>query len=208
MSIRTDSKSISLLAVFTAMVVAMEAVSIPFLTDIRVVGSFTLDWTGIVIMIVFMGLGTAFSLFTIATMWASIAYRSITSATFKGVAELLTLIGVILAASLMKRRKVSKSQELAIYLVFACVFRAVGMFFANILLPMLFFGLPMEIALGTSIVYTPWNVVQAVINIVGGWMLYNAVPENLKIEAGFGQYREIQKSQDLPPDAEDEIGIR
>jgi hypothetical protein len=208
MSIRIDSKSISLLAVFTAMVVAMEAVSIPFITDIRVVGNFTLDWTGIVIMIVFLGLGTVFSFFTIAIMWASIAYRSITSATFKGVAELITIIGVVLAANLMKRRRVSKPQELAIYLTVACIFRAVGMFFANILLPMLFFGLPMEVALATSVVYTPWNVVQAVINIVGGWTLYSAIPESLKIEAGFGRYREIQKSQDLPSDAEDEIGIQ
>ncbi|TFF91683.1 hypothetical protein EU546_08290 [Candidatus Thorarchaeota archaeon] len=197
MELRTDSKSIALLAVFTAMVVAMEAVSIPFVTDIRVVGNFSIDWTGIVIMIVFLGLGFVFSLVAITVMWASIAYRSISSATFKGVAELLTVLGVLVAAQVMKGRDLSRAKELAVYLVFACLFRAVGMYFANIALPIFFFGLPVEAAIATSLLYLPWNVVQAIINIILGWVLYNAIPRELAIEAGFGEYHDIQKSQEL-----------
>lgn len=197
MSIRTDSKSISLLAVFTAMVVAMEAVSIPFVTDIRVVGSFSIDWTGIVIMVVFLGLGFVFSLVTIAVMWASIAYRSITSATFKGVAEFLTLLGVLLAAQVIRGRNLSRLKEIAVYVVFACFFRALGMYFANIALPIFFYGIPVEVAIGTSLLYLPWNVVQALINIVGGWLIFNAIPRELAVEAALGEYRDIQKSQEL-----------
>ncbi|MFX1417004.1 MAG: hypothetical protein ACFFC0_09335, partial [Promethearchaeota archaeon] len=55
--IRKDSKSIALLAVFVAMVVALEVYPILGVTDIGIPGDFTIDWTGIPIVIVFLGLG-------------------------------------------------------------------------------------------------------------------------------------------------------
>lgn len=176
-----------MLAVFTAMIVALEAVSIPFLTDIYVVGNFTIDWTGIVIFIIFLGLGTTFSLISVAVMWISIAYRSIAGATFKGVAEILTLIGLIAAQHISRRLGLDRTRQLILFIVLGCLFRAVGMLFANVILLPFFYGMTIELAIAGSWVYLPWNIVQAIINVVGGWTLYNLIPDELIMQAGFGE---------------------
>ena len=90
MRIRTDSRSIAILAVFAAMIIALEILPIPFLTDIPLFGGFTLDPTGIPIVIVFLGLGIAYSLILIPIMWVTIAYRNLTGSIFKGFAEFYT----------------------------------------------------------------------------------------------------------------------
>ncbi|MFW9844832.1 MAG: hypothetical protein ACFFEV_09670, partial [Candidatus Thorarchaeota archaeon] len=77
MSSRTDSKSIALLAIFTSLVIALEIFPVVGITDIPIPGlSFTVDWTGIPIMIVFLGLGVVFSYFPIVVMGVFIADRN------------------------------------------------------------------------------------------------------------------------------------
>ncbi len=201
--VRKDSKSIALLALFSAMVIMLEAYPILGVTDIRTVGFFTLDPTGIPLVIVLLGLGGFYSIITIFIMWVSIAYRGkVASATFKGVAESLTILGIIFARKITSKRKMSKWKEILIWVVIASLFRSVGMFFATLVLSPYFYAASFEVALADAILYFPWNIVQACINIIGGVLLYNAIPIELKLQAGFGENTSLGKPvvEELPPD--------
>ncbi|MFW9912526.1 MAG: hypothetical protein ACFFEU_08635 [Candidatus Thorarchaeota archaeon] len=184
--IRTDSKSIALLAIFTAMVVALEVIPIPGVTDIGLPGNFTIDWTGIPLVIVFLGLGFVYSLVAIAAMWMAIAYRNFSGAAFKGFAELHTILGLLIAKILLMRCQVDKRVRILVYLIFGTVFRVIGMFFTNTYLLQLFYGLTPEAALIGAAAYSLPNVLQAIINILGGVVLYHLIPENLALQAGLG----------------------
>lgn len=190
MNIRTDSKSIALLAVFTSLVIALEIFPIVGLTDIYTpVPNFTIDWTGIPIMIVFLGLGVVFSFFTVGVMWIFIAYRNFQGAAFKGLAEILTVLGLVVAKYVLRNRDVSWKWTALIYLIFGCLFRGVGMLFGNTILFQFFFHMPVEAAFSLSAIYVPWNVIQATINVFVGMLLYQLIPKDLKMEAGFGIFR-------------------
>ncbi len=184
--IRTDSKSIALLAIFTAMVVSLEVFPIVGVTDIGPPGGFTIDWTGIPIVIVFLGLGFVYSLVAIAAMWMAIAYRNFNGAAFKGFAELHTILGLLIAKVLIVRYQLDYRVRILLYLIFGSLFRVVGMFITNIYLLQVFFGLTPEAAVIGSGAYIVPNVVQAVINIFGGVVLYHLIPENLALQAGLG----------------------
>ncbi len=202
-AVRKDSKSIALLALFSAMVIMLEAYPILGITDIRTVGFFTLDPTGIPIVIILLGLGGFYSIITIFIMWVSIAYRGkVASATFKGVAELLTILGIILARKVTCRSKMSKWKEVFIWVVIASLFRSVGMFFSTLVLSPYFYAASFEVALADAILYFPWNIVQACINVIGGVLLYNAIPVELKLQAGFGENPSSGEPavEELPPD--------
>lgn len=185
--IRKDSKSISLLAVFAAMVAASQIVPVAGITYVKTgVSGMNLDWTGIPIMIVFQGLGIVYSFFSVGVMWISIGYRNFTGAILKTLAESFMLLGLILASLLAGRRKTSRPLKLALYLIFGCAFRAVGMFFANATLLPLFYPYTPQAAVAISVLIVPWNVVQAVISIVGSFALYNLIPSKLAADAGLG----------------------
>jgi hypothetical protein len=184
--IRTDSKSIALLAIFTAMVVSLEVFPIPGVTDIGPPGGFTIDWTGIPIVIVFIGLGFVYSLVAIVAMWMAIAYRNFNGAAFKGFAELYTILGLLIAKIVIVRFQLDKRIRILLYLAFGSVFRVVGMFFTNIYLLQIFYGLTPEAAVIGSAAYGVPNIVQAIINILGGVALYHLIPENLALQAGLG----------------------
>ena len=214
--IRKDSKSIALLAVFVAMVVALEVYPILGVTDIGVPGDFTIDWTGIPIVIVFLGLGLVYSMVAVAAMWMAIAYRNFVGAAFKGFAEFYTIVGLLAAKLLTMRYDMSRTTRLILYLVFGVLFRVVAMFFTNIYLIQNFFGVPFEGAVITSVAYVIPNAVQAVINILGGVVLYHLIPENLALQAGLGDdavsassrveelpSAEIEESSQLSSETED-----
>jgi hypothetical protein len=200
--IRTDSKSIALLAIFAAMVIAIEAFPIPGITDIPLdpSGRFTIDPTGIPIVIVFEGLGFLFSLITIAAMWIAIGYRNPIGATFKGFAETYTILGMIVARILVRRWNYDRRLRIILYLIFGCVFRAVGMFLTNIPLLQVLYGLPLDAAVVGSAAYVVLNIIQASINIVGGLALYYLIPENLALQAGLGDDADSASSrvEELP----------
>ncbi len=201
--VRKDSKSIALLALFSAMVIMLEAYPILGVTDIRTVGFFTLDPTGIPLVIVLLGLGGFYSIITIFIMWVSIAYRGkIASATFKGVAELLTILGIVLAKKITRRRETSEWTEIFIWVVTASLFRSVGMFFATLILSPYFYAATFEFALADAILYFPWNIVQACINVIGGVLLYKAIPIELRLQAGLGDNinQGISAIEKLPQD--------
>ena len=126
-------------------------------------------------MIIFLGLGIVYAVFSIAIMWIFIGYRNFQGAAFKGVAESFTLIGLIIAKLLLRNRELDWKRTAAVYLVFASVFRTVGMIFGNTLLFMIFYTSTVEAAYTLSLVYIPWNTIQAIINVVGGVFLYQII---------------------------------
>ncbi len=187
MNSKFDSKSIALLAIFSAMVAALEVFPIVGITDLKFFPGgtqFTIDWTGIPIVIVFIGLGMISSVFSIIVMFVAIGYRNLVGAVFKGAAELFTIFGLLCARLLIRKTKVSKRTEVILYMVYGIAFRTMGMYFINIPLLNTLYGIPVEAAIVTSTILMPWNALQAIINIVGGLFFYYFIPENLRKQAG------------------------
>lgn len=203
LKLRKDAKSISLLAIFCSMVVSLEAFPILGITDIKVPGlNFTLDWTGIPIVIVFMSFGFVYSLIAIAIMWISIAFRNFPGAAFKGFAEIFRILGIAVGWVLLRNRDVSYGKKLVVYAAISSIFCAIGMYVVNILLLPLFYGIPLEIAVATSALYMPWNVLQAIVNVIGGGVFYKIIPEDLRIAAGFKDYENLHSSEIDPSNAD------
>jgi len=191
MNVRSDSKSIALLAIFSAMVAMLEVFPIVGITDLKFFPGgtpFTLDWTGIPIVIVFVGLGMISSVVSIAVMFVAIGYRNFPGAVFKGAAEMFTILGLLTAKLLIGKKSPSKKVSASLYLVLGATYRAIGMFIVNIPLLPIFYPLfyTTESAIIASTILVPWNILQAAINIVGGIILYYLIPESLRIQAGFG----------------------
>ena len=200
--IRTDSRSIAILAIFAAMVVALEILPIPFLTDIPLFGGFTLDPTGVPICFVFLAYGNLFSFLLLPIMWIAIGYRNLVGSIFKVFAEFFTLLGLVVARFVLRGRSYDWKVATPIYLIFGVAFRAIGMYFANIFLIQWLYGLPFDGAIALSLSFVIPNIIQAVINVLAGIFLFVIIPENLAIEARFGKYGtdEYSEYQEIPPD--------
>lgn len=188
MNLRTDARSIAILAIFAAMILALEILPIPFLTDIPLFGGFTLDPTGIPITIVFLAFGSVFSLILIPIMWITIAYRNPIGSVFKGFAEFYTLFGLIIAKLFLRNRQYDWKIAVPIYLTFGVAFRAIGMYITNIFLIQWLYGSPLEGAILYSATFVIPNIIQAMINILVGILIFIVIPENLAIQARFGKY--------------------
>jgi riboflavin transporter FmnP len=173
------------------MVAMLEIFPIVGITDLKFFPGgtpFTLDWTGIPIVIVFIGLGMVYSVVSIAIMFLAIGYRNVPGAVFKGAAEILTIIGLLVARAIIGNKSLSRRSSVVLYLVLGATVRAIGMFIVNIPLLPIFYpaDYTTETAIVVSTILVPWNVIQAAINIIGGIMLYYLIPENLRVQAGFG----------------------
>ncbi|MBY8997570.1 MAG: hypothetical protein KGD60_07550 [Candidatus Thorarchaeota archaeon] len=188
MKLRTDARSIAILAIFAAMILALEILPIPLLTDIPLFGGFTLDPTGIPITIVFLAFGSVFSLILIPIMWIAIAYRNPIGSVFKGFAEFYTLFGLIIAKLFLRNRQYDWKIAAPIYLTFGVAFRAIGMYITNIFLIQWLYGSPLEGAILYSATFVIPNIIQAIINILVGILIFIVIPENLAIQARFGKY--------------------
>ena len=188
MKLRTDSRSIAILAIFAAMIFALEILPIPFLTDIPLFGGFTLDPTGIPITIVFLAYGSIFSLILIPIMWIAIAYRNPVGSVFKGFAEFYTLLGLIVAKLFLRNSTYDWKVAAPIYLAFGVAFRAIGMYITNVFLIQWLYGMPQEGAIALSATFIIPNVIQALINILIGVFIFIIIPESLAIQARFGKY--------------------
>ena len=61
--------------------------------------------------------------------------------------------------------------------------------------------MPYEAGFTLSSIYVPWNILQAAINIIGGVMLYQLIPESIRIQAGLGRFRNDEaKYEELSED--------
>jgi len=203
MNIRNDSKSIAILAIFSAIVIVLEVFPIVGITDLKFFPGgtpFTIDWTGIPIVIVFVGLGFISSVISIVVMFVAIGYRNFPGAVFKGAAEIFTILGLLVARLIIGKKSLSKRMSVSLYLVLGATVRAIGMFIVNIpLLPFFYQGFyTTETAIIVSTVLIPWNVLQAAINIIGGLVLYYLIPENLRMQAGLGFNIEKESIKELP----------
>jgi len=160
---------------------------------------FTLDWTGIPIVIVFVGLGMISSVVSIAVMFVAIGYRNFPGAVFKGAAEMFTILGLLAARLLIGKKSLSRRASVSLFLVLGATFRAIGMFIVNIPLLPIFYPVyyTIETAVIASSLLVPWNVLQAAVNIIGGMVLYYLIPENLRIQAGLGIDREKPSIEEL-----------
>ncbi|MBY8998694.1 MAG: hypothetical protein KGD60_13270 [Candidatus Thorarchaeota archaeon] len=188
MKLRTDSRSIAILAIFAAMILALEILPVPLLTDIPLFAGFTLDPTGIPIIIVFLAFGSVFSLILIPIMWIAIAYRNPIGSVFKGFAEFYTLFGLIIAKLLLRNRSYDWKVAAPIYVTFGVAFRAIGMYVTNIFLIQWLYGSPLEGAIILSGTFVIPNIIQALINTLIGILIFVIIPENLAIQARFGKY--------------------
>ncbi|MHA1401610.1 MAG: hypothetical protein ACTSQE_14765, partial [Candidatus Heimdallarchaeaceae archaeon] len=189
----SSSKRIALLAIFTSIVIVLEVFPVVGITDYyTLVPNFTIDWTGIPIMIVFLTLGAIPTIFTVGTMWIFIAYRNLQGAMFKGMAELFTLLGFIVAQFIVRNRNLDWKKNAVIFILFGSIFRGFGMLFGNAVLFNFFWGLPYENAFSLSLIYVPWNIIQASINVIGGIFLYERIPQSIQMQASFGKYRNEQ----------------
>ncbi len=185
----TDSKSISLLAVFSAMVVALEIFPIIGVTDLKIPGTlFTIDWTGIPIAFLFLGFGLVYSFISVLIMTISImAHGNMTGAIFKLFAELFKIFGMALAWYITRNRKFSYQVKIPIYIFFALLFCTIGMFFVNIILLPILYLMTAELAFATSLLYIPWNAVQSIINVAGGFIIFRVIPIDLKLAFKIGE---------------------
>lgn len=209
--IRKDSKSISPLAVFTAIIVASQVVPIAGVTYVKTgVSGMNLDWTGIPIVIIFDGLGIVYSFVSVIVMWMTIGYRNFTGAIFKTSAETFMLLGMVAGKLLMGRQTTDRITKLAVYLLAGCSFRAFGMFFTNAALLPLFYPYTPQAAYAISTLIVPWNIVQAIINIAGGFALLNLIPSKLAAEAGLGEGADARSTGllELSSEESSEKGLR
>ncbi|MFW9925975.1 MAG: hypothetical protein ACFFDM_04315 [Candidatus Thorarchaeota archaeon] len=188
MKVRTDSISIAILAIFAAMVLALEIIPIPLLTDIPLFAGFTLDPTGIPITIVFLAFGSFFALILIPIMWIAIAYRNPLGSVFKGFAEFYTLLGLIIAKLVLRNRSYDWKVATPVYLVFGISFRAIGMYVTNIFLIQWLYGSNLEGAILLSGSFVIPNIIQALLNVFIGIMIFVIIPENLAIQARLGKH--------------------
>ena len=170
------------------MILALEILPVPLLTDIPLFAGFTLDPTGIPITIVFLAFGSVFSFILIPIMWIAIAYRNPIGSVFKGFAEFYTLFGLIIAKLFLRNRSYDWKVAAPTYVAFGVAFRAVGMYVTNIFLIQWLYGSPIEGAIILSGTFIIPNIIQALINTVVGILIFTIIPENLAIQARFGKY--------------------
>ncbi len=177
-----SSKTIALFSIFIAMVIALEFLPIIGVTDIVIPGTeFTIDPTGIPLVLIFLFFGFILSFVGVAIMGVVIGYRNFTGSVFKFFAEFFKILGLLVAWVLLRNRKISYPIRIVIYTLFATVFCAIGMYFMNgyILLPLLY-GMDISAALTLSLTFVPLNIIQSVINVVIGCIIYGIIPEELR----------------------------
>lgn len=170
------------------MVIALEIIPIPLLTDIPLLAGFTLDPTGIPITLIFLMLGSIFGLLLIPIMWISIAYRNLIGSVFKGFAEFYTLLGLIVAKLILKKRSYDWKVALPTYVIFGVTFRVVLMYISNIFLIQWLYMFPPEVALTLSASFVLPNLIQAFLNVFIGILIFMTIPESLMIEGRLGKY--------------------
>ncbi|MFW9909423.1 MAG: hypothetical protein ACFFEF_12685 [Candidatus Thorarchaeota archaeon] len=180
---KLDSRTIAVTSVFMAMVIALEVFPIVGLTDIRIPGvQFTLDWTGIPLVLIFFFFGTFLSLVGIGVMWAAIGYRNPIGALFKVPAELFKILALALGMILLRNTNVTFRTRIAVYAVLASLFCGIGMYFVNLQLLPILWGYEYDAAAAIALILVPWNIIQSLVNVLGGAIIYTMVPGDMKLQ--------------------------
>ena len=132
-------------------------------------------------------------------MWTVIAYRNPIGSVFKGFAEFYTLFGLIVAKLFLRNRLYDWKVAAPTYLAFGVAFRAIGMYITNIFLIQWLYGSPLDGAIILSGAFVIPNIIQALINILIGVLIFIIIPENLAVQARFGKYGtdEYEKCEEI-----------
>ncbi|MDF1540236.1 MAG: ECF transporter S component [Candidatus Thorarchaeota archaeon] len=178
-----NSKNIALFAIFLAMIIALEILPIIGITDLKIPGTnFTLDPTGIPIVLVFLFFGSGFAVAGTGMAGLIIAMRgNPIGAVFKFFAEFYKIVGLVIAWWLFRNREVPFTKRITLYTIFATITCAIGMYVTNgaILLPLLY-GMESSAAWSLSLTFVPLNVIQSLINVIGGGFIFGIIPADLK----------------------------
>ena len=119
----------------------------------------------------------------VCIMGLVIGYRNPIGAAFKFPAELFKIIGLALAWWILRHKQVSYHTRIIIYTLFAAAFCALGMYVTNgaILLPLLY-QMETSAAWAYSLTFVPLNIIQSVVNVVIGGIVFGIIPEGLKMQ--------------------------
>jgi hypothetical protein len=139
-------------------------------------------------------------------MWIAIAYRNPLGSVFKGFAEFFTLFGLIVAKMLLKKKSFDWKVAAPTYIIFGVAFRAVGMYISNIFLVQWLYGSPPDVAIVLSATFVIPNVIQALLNVLIGILIFIVIPENLAIQARLGKYGS-ESSQQYEEISDEELDI-
>jgi riboflavin transporter FmnP len=168
-------KTISKVAVFGALVVVFDyslkfsgfKIPYPWLPFLK------FDFTGIPIILSTLILGFEGGTITSTIAFLAILVRSgdVVGASMKGLAEFSTVFGMFVSLKWLKDKR------LMIYacFTFGCISRAVVMIIANLVILPTVYGLPMSITIGYTAGIAGFNIIQGLISIFGGELLYEAL---------------------------------
>jgi riboflavin transporter FmnP len=140
---------------------------IPFLANPRI----SLDLTGIPMMISLLFYGPIAGVYTSLIGCSIIFLRgNVSGGLFKLIAELATLLGFVL----LKKSIIVKS-------VLAVTLRVAVMTVTNYFLLQLFYKMPEHIVVGLLVPIALFNVIQALINIIPGYLIYLRISKIKKL---------------------------
>lgn len=139
------------------------------------------DFTGVPIVLSFLLFGLIPGIFTSIISSVAILIRSgqIVSASLKGVAEFLTVLGMMIGLKLFKKYRKTGLFTIGIG------FRAVIMIIVNLALIYLgIISLPpsyVEIPLTVGLLFGIFNAIQGILSVSGGYFIYEAIKKRLSI---------------------------
>lgn len=174
-----NSKAISLIAIFGAIIGILEVFPIVGITDIPfpLYPKLTIDPTGIVIILGYLILGFVPSLSLCIFALIFIGYRNIFGAIFKVLSELFNLIGVAIGFKLNK--KIATSNKYLIPFILGIVFRVILMHILNFYLLQIFYGIPESAVISLLPIIDVFNILQGSINMGVAPLLIKALPQEL-----------------------------
>ncbi len=173
------SKSISLIAIFGAIIGILEIFPIIGITDIPfpLYPKLTIDPTGIVIILGYLILGFIPSLTLCGFALIFIGYRNIFGAIFKVLSELFNLIGFAIGFTL--NRKIKLKNEFIMPFIFGIIFRVILMHISNYFLLQIFYGIPPEVVIALLPIIDIFNTLQGSINMTIAPLIIRALPKEI-----------------------------
>jgi riboflavin transporter FmnP len=132
------------------------------------------DFTGVPIVLSTLLFGLASGATTSAIAFLAILIRSgdVVGASMKALAEFSTILGMVLAFNrFTKNAKLTKAASP----FFGVASRSLAMFFANLIVLPVYYGLPQTAAFFLSPLIVAFNVAQGFIGIILGYFVYEAL---------------------------------
>ncbi len=132
------------------------------------------DFTGvpIVLSLLLFDLGSGVITSTIAFLAILVRSGELVGPSMKAFAEISTIFGMAIGLRLLKN---SERFRKPVSIAFGCVTRALIMFFANLLVQPLYYGMPFIEALLISPYVVAFNIVQGLLSMFGGYLIYEGI---------------------------------